>query len=187
MASLLVHTCCAPCATYTIDYWRKQGQEVSSYWFNPNVHPLSEHDLRLQTLIHFMRTLDLPLIVSPDYRMEDYFRAVVGHEALYDRCVHCYRLRLLEAATTARAHGFDAFTTTLLISPYQKQDLLLQTGMEIQERVGVRFLYADLRSGFAESRRMSRELNLYRQKYCGCLYSEVERFSRPHPSPTIKK
>ncbi len=187
MASLLVHTCCAPCATYTVDHWRKQGHEISGYWFNPNIHPLSEHDLRLQTLMDFMRTLDLPLIVSPDYRMEDYFRAVVGHEDRDNRCIHCYQLRLFQAATSAKARGFDAFTTTLLISPYQKHDLLLQTGLEMQERVRVRFLYTDLRSGFAESRRLARELNLYRQKYCGCLYSEVERFARPHPSPTIKQ
>jgi hypothetical protein len=176
MASVLVHCCCAPCATYTLKFWGEQQHELAAHWFNPNIHPFSEYQLRLQTLTDFLRTLELPLIASPGYAMEEYFRMVAGHEKKGDRCQYCYRLRLFDAASTAREKGFDAFTTTLLISPYQKHDVLKQVGEEVQGKVGVRFLYEDLRSGFQESRRMARELNLYRQKYCGCIYSEVERF-----------
>ncbi|MBI4334028.1 MAG: epoxyqueuosine reductase QueH [Chloroflexi bacterium] len=179
MASVLIHACCAPCATYTVEHFRKERHELAGYWFNPNIHPLSEHALRLQTLIDFARDVGMPLEMTPDYKIEDYFQAVAGHEGQEARCRYCYLLRLGQAAGFAREKGFDAFTTTLLISPYQKHDVLKQTGEEIQAKVGIRFLYEDLRPGYHESRKMARELNFYRQRYCGCIFSHAERFSFP--------
>lgn len=176
MASLLIHTCCAPCATYTVDHWREHRHQVSGYWFNPNIHPSIEHQLRLQTLMDWAQHWELPLVVSPSYGFEEYFRAVAGHESKDERCQYCYRIRLHNAANVAKEKGFDAFTTTLLISPYQNHEVLRQVGEELQGKAGIRFLYEDLRPGFGKSRTMAKEMNLYRQKYCGCLYSEAERF-----------
>jgi len=124
----------------------------------------------------YAHSVGLPLIVVPGYDMIYYFRAVVGHEG--ERCRDCFRLRLSRTAQAAGENGCDAFTTTLLISPYQKHELLKQVGEEVGREHGVHFYYEDLRPGFRESHRVSRELNLYHQKYCGCVYSEWERFGK---------
>jgi hypothetical protein len=176
MATLLIHTCCAPCATYTIEHWRKQRLEVTSLWYNPNIHPYQEHQRRLETLEAFAQTVELPLIKEPGYQMVDYLRAVVDREA--QRCAQCFRLRLSRTAQRARELGMDAFTTSLLISPYQNHDLLRQVGERVAREQKIRFLYQDLRPGYPRSRALSRELGLYRQQYCGCLYSEWEHFGR---------
>ncbi len=176
MASLLLHTCCAGCATYCVKYWRERGQEVTCFWYNPNIHPFTEHKQRLRALEDFAQAEGLPLIASEGYDVVNYFREVVGHES--ERCSDCFRLRLGMTATIARLKGFDAFTTTLLVSPYQNQQLLREVGEEVAEREGVGYLYEDLTPGYSESVRMSKELGLYRQKYCGCLYSEWERFGK---------
>jgi len=176
MPSLLLHTCCAPCATYCVKHWQQEGLEVTSFWYNPNIHPFTEHQRRLQTLQSLAQTTKFPLIVAEGYDVINYFRAVVGHEG--ERCRHCFRIRLSMAALIAKMKGFDAFTTTLLISPYQKHELLKQVGEEIAGKEGVNFLYEDLRQGYSGSRKMSQELALYRQRYCGCLYSEWERFGK---------
>jgi len=176
MASLLLHTCCAPCATYCVEHWKQAGQEVTAFWYNPNIHPFTEHRRRLESVQSFARASNLPLIISEDYDIIRYFRAVAGHER--ERCGDCFRIRLSMTALIARLKGYDAFTTTLLISPYQDHELLKKIGEEIAEKEGVDFLYADLRPGFRESHRMSKELDLYHQKYCGCLYSEWERFGK---------
>jgi len=119
--------------------------------------------------------MDLPLTISEGYDMIEYFRRVVGHEP--ERCQHCFRLRLSKTAETARQTNFSAFTTTLLISPHQKHDLLHKIGEELAEEKGIEFLYADLRKRYSDSRRMTKGLDLYRQQYCGCVYSEWERYA----------
>ena len=172
--SLLIHSCCAHCAAYTVDYWRGQGYEVSALWYNPNIHPYTEHQHRLEAMQSLAREINLPLIVSEGYDMPEYFRRVVGHET--ERCQYCFRLRLSRAAEVALQNGFDAFTTTLLISPHQKHELIRETGNEIAREKGVDFLYADLRKRYSDSRHMTKPLELYRQQYCGCTYSEWERF-----------
>ena len=172
---LLVHSCCAHCAAYTVDYWRKQGYEVSTLWYNPNIHPYTEHQHRLEAMKSLAQEMNLPLIIEDGYDIIAYFRQVVGHEA--ERCQYCFRLRLSKTAETARQKGFNVFTTTLLISPHQKHDLLREIGNELAKEKGVDFLYADLRKRYSDSRRMTKGLNLYRQQYCGCVYSEWERFA----------
>lgn len=176
MSSLLLHTCCAPCATYTVKYWQQRGLEVTSFWYNPNIHPFTEHQRRLETLQEFAIKTNLPLIVSQGYDVIEYFRKVAGHEE--DRCIDCFRLRLSVTALVARLKGFDSFTSTLFISPYQNQDLLKEIGESIALKEGVEFLCEDLTAGYRESIAISREIGLYRQKYCGCLYSEWERFGK---------
>ncbi|MFC1994613.1 epoxyqueuosine reductase QueH [Chloroflexota bacterium] len=176
MSNLLLHVCCGPCATYVVGRLREQGHKVTACWYNPNIHPCHEHQRRLEAMEALSQAVDLPLIVEPGYDLIAYFRAVVGHEA--DRCPHCYRLRLEAVATLARDRGFQAFTTTLLISPYQQHDVLRQVGEALAEENGVQFHYEDFRPGFRESHCLAGDLGLYRQPYCGCVYSEWERHAR---------
>ncbi|MBA7514705.1 Epoxyqueuosine reductase QueH [subsurface metagenome] len=173
--SVLVHCCCAHCAAYTVDYWRQQGYEVSALWYNPNIHPYMEHQHRLEAMQSLTQEVSLPLIITEGYDMIDYFRQVAENEP--QRCQHCFRLRLLKTAEAAYQRGFDAFTTSLLISPHQKHDLLREIGNEISREKGINFLYTDLRKRYSDSRHMTKGLNLYRQQYCGCIYSEWERYA----------
>jgi len=172
---LLIHSCCAHCAAYTVNYWREQGYEASALWYNPNIHPYTEHQHRLEAMQSLAKELRLSLIAASGYDIVDYFRGVVGHEP--ERCQHCFKLRLSKTAETAKKMGFGAFTTTLLISPQQKHELIKEIGNEVSGEKGVDFLYADLRKRYSDSRHMTKPLNLYRQQYCGCVYSEWERYA----------
>ncbi len=175
MKSVLIHCCCAHCAAYTVEYWRQQGYEASALWYNPNIHPYLEHQQRLESMESLAQEINLPMIVAEGYDMIEYFRRVAGHEA--DRCQYCYELRLAGTAETALENGFSAFTTTLLISPQQKHDIIRETGERIADEQGLEFLYADLRKHYSDSRHLTKPLNLYRQQYCGCVYSEWERYA----------
>jgi predicted adenine nucleotide alpha hydrolase (AANH) superfamily ATPase len=175
MKSVLIHVCCAHCAAYTVAYWRQQGYEVSALWYNPNIHPYLEHQQRLESTKNLAIEINLPLIIIEGYDMIEYFRRVAGHEA--ERCQYCFDLRLSKTAEAARQNGFSAFTTTLLISPHQKHDIIQETGHKIAEEHGPEFLYADLRKRYSDSRHLTKPLNLYRQQYCGCVYSEWERYA----------
>ena len=176
MKKVLLHCCCGPCAMYTVERLRAEGYEVTGFWYNPNIHPFTEHRSRLEAMRAAAAHLGLPLIVAEGYDIIDYFRAVVGHEG--ERCRDCFRLRLARTARAAREGGFDAFTTTLLISPYQDHERLQEVGNEAAAGEGVPFHYEDFRPGFRESHRLSRGLDLYHQKYCGCVYSEWERYGK---------
>ncbi len=174
--SVLVHCCCAHCTAYTVDYWRQQEYEVNALWYNPSIHPYMEHQHRLEAMESLAQEVNLPLIITEGYDVIDYFRQVVGHES--QRCQYCFRLRLLKTAETAYQRGFNAFTTSLLISPHRKHGLLQEIGNKISKEKGIDFLYADLRKRYSDSRRMTKGLNLYRQQYCGCIYSEWERYAK---------
>ena len=175
MELALIHCCCTHCAAYTVDYWRSQGYEVGALWYNPNIHPYMEHQQRLEAVRSYAGQADLPLIIADGYDIIEYFRRVVGDEA--QRCRHCFELRLSRTAETAYQKGFSAFTTTLLISPQQKHDIIREVGNKVAEISGASFLYADLRKRYSDSRHITRGLNLYRQQYCGCVYSEWERYA----------
>jgi predicted adenine nucleotide alpha hydrolase (AANH) superfamily ATPase len=175
MKRVLVHSCCAHCAAYTLEYWRQQGYETSAFWYNPNIHPYTEHQHRLEAMQSLAQAMSLPLIINEGYDIIEYFRQVVGHEA--ERCRYCFRLRLSKTAETAKAMGFDAFTTTLLISPQQKHDIIKETGHELAGEKGIDFFYADLRKRYSDSRHITKPMELYRQQYCGCVYSEWERYA----------
>jgi predicted adenine nucleotide alpha hydrolase (AANH) superfamily ATPase len=174
MKRLLIHSCCAHCAAYTIEHWRKEGYEVSALWYNPNIHPYTEHQLRLEAMQTLAENMNVPLIDTGGYDIVEYFRRVAGNET--ERCRHCFRLRLARTAEAAKEMGFDAFTTTLLISPHQKHDLLKEIGEELAEKE-VAFLYADLRKRYSDSRHITKPMELHRQQYCGCVYSEFERYA----------
>ena len=176
MKKILLHTCCGPCTAYTVKRLREHGFEVTGFWYNPNVHPFTEHRNRLEAMRALASAFELPLIVTEGYDVIDFLRAVVGHEG--ERCRDCFRLRLAKTAAVAKEKGFDAFTTTLLISPYQKHELLREVAEEAAREHGVEFYYEDFRPGYRESHNMSRELGLYHQKYCGCMYSEWEKYGK---------
>ncbi len=171
---LLLHCCCAHCAAYTVDYWRRQGYSVRGYWYNPNIHPYAEHQARLEAVESLAGQLDLPLVIADSYDVIEYYRRVAGDET--GRCRHCFRLRLSKTAMAAREMGVGAFTTSLLISPHQQHDLLGSVGREVAGETGLDFAYADLRKRYSDSRRITKSRELYRQQYCGCLYSEGERY-----------
>ena len=172
---LLMHICCGPCATFPAKTLRETGHEVHGFFYNPNIHPLAEHRLRLDSALKMLRRMDIPATARDEYDIEEYFRRVAFRES--ERCAACYHLRLDMAARAATRKGFDAFTTSLLVSPYQKHDLIREIGRSVGMEHAIEFYYEDFRPGWPQTRAMSREMELYRQKYCGCIYSEKERFA----------
>lgn len=175
---VLLHICCAPCSTFVIAHLRACGAQLSGYWYNPNIHPYSEHELRRESLARYVREVDLPVIWEADYDLPAFWRAIVGHERFRERCELCYGLRLSRAARVAAEQGFQWFSTTLLISPYQDIETIRSLGERIGQDHGVRFYYENLRRGYGERTRLAHEYRLYLQSYCGCLYSEWESLTR---------
>ncbi|MDH7478597.1 MAG: epoxyqueuosine reductase QueH [Syntrophomonadaceae bacterium] len=172
---LLVHICCGPCAAYPIPFLQQAGHRLRGYFYNPNVHPYQEHQKRAEGLRQLARALNLEVIWDKDYELEKYLRQVCFREE--QRCRLCYHLRLQKTARVARRGGFDGFTTTLLVSPRQKHELIKEAGEQAAAEAGVTFFYQDFRPGYKEAVARSRELNLYRQSYCGCLFSERDRYA----------
>jgi predicted adenine nucleotide alpha hydrolase (AANH) superfamily ATPase len=175
MKRVLIHVCCAHCAAYTAEYWRGQNYEVGGFWYNPNIHPYTEHQNRLEAMQQLAEKIKLPLIIAPEYDMVEFFRRAAGHEK--DRCAACFDMRLTKTALAARANCYDAFTTTLLISPHQKHELIKAVGNVTASAKQVEFLYTDLRKRYSDSRHITKPMDLYRQHYCGCIYSEWERYT----------
>jgi predicted adenine nucleotide alpha hydrolase (AANH) superfamily ATPase len=172
---VLVHACCAQCTAYTVEHWRAQGYDVTALWYNPNIHPFTEHNLRLEAMKNLSSNMNFSLVVVEGYDFKEYFRRVAGHEN--ERCSLCFELRLDKVAKEAKKLGIWAFTSSLLISPHQKHELARETGERIASTNGVDFLYADLRKRYSDSRHITKPMELYRQQYCGCIYSEYERYA----------
>ncbi len=170
----LLHICCAPCALMCIETLRGEGIDVSGLWYNPNIHPYQEYKARRDTLIQHAESIDMPLFVTDDYGLREFVRLV--YPDLEDRCPKCYDIRLDYAARYAHDNGFDSFSTSLLISPYQNHELIIKTAEEKANKYGVEFLYRDFRPYFREGQKRARELGYYMQKYCGCVFSEEERY-----------
>lgn len=174
---LLLHTCCGPCATYSTEHVAAEGFAPIMYYYNPNIHPYQEWERRKDSLKTFAELKEVPLLIEEEYDMPEFLQRVVFHEK--ERCRFCYEMRLVRTAEKARELGIKWFGTTLLISPYQKRDLLINTGEELAEKYGLRFYAGDLRPGFKKSQQLAKELGLYRQGYCGCIYSESDRYYKP--------
>jgi len=179
---LLLHVCCAPCATFTARHLGALGAIVTGYWYNPNIQPYSEHEKRRETLARYVETVGLPVRWEPGYDTVTFLRHVVGHEAFGERCALCYQLRLEGTARAAAQGGFDLFSTTLLISPYQNLEVIHTLGEALGQRYGVPFYFENLRKGFTEHHRLAQEHDLYQQRYCGCLYSEWESLDPTAPT-----
>lgn len=172
----LLHICCAPCANQCIEVLRGDGMEVTGFWYNPNIHPFTEYRARRNCLRDYAATIDLPLMEYSDYALRPFVRAVV--EDLNDRCGKCYEMRLFETARQAKEGGFDSFTSSLFISPYQNHDLMRETAQRAAAQYGVEFLYRDFRPYFKTGQEQARALGFYMQKYCGCVFSEEERYRK---------
>ena len=170
---LLLHICCAPCAAYPVPALRTWVPEITGFFFNPNVQPADEHARRLEALQRYAPVLALDFVVAAEAHADSWSAAVAGSGE--DRCRRCYELRLRATAREARRGGFDAFSTTLLYSIHQKHELIRAVAGEIARDEGVHFLYRDLREGWAQGGRTYRESGLYRQRFCGCLPSAIER------------
>ena len=176
---LLFHCCCAPCAFSPAESLRAEGVEPTLFWYNPNIHPSGEYAGRRDSLLAFAAAGNFPVLGTDSeggwYGLYGFFRGLGGETEAGKRCPACYRLRLERTAAQAAALGFDAFSTSLLISPYQNHDAIRETACRLADGYGVEFLYRDFRPMFRESQKRAREAGLYMQKYCGCIFSEADR------------
>jgi predicted adenine nucleotide alpha hydrolase (AANH) superfamily ATPase len=177
---LLLHTCCAPCSIQCVKALADEGVSPDLFWFNPNIHPYTEYRSRRDALRQFALDKKLPLVAEDEYGLRAFLKGVeaIDGNSSSGRCGFCYRLRLEKTSRLAVGKGYDAFSTTLLISPYQNHDLIRQTGEELAESSGGKLLYRDFRPLFREGQRQAREASYYMQKYCGCIFSEEERYLR---------
>ena len=173
---ILLHVCCGPCSIYPAKYLREQGHDFTGYFFNPNIHPYREFVHRLDTLKNFAQRTDMKLIIDASYPLEDFLRQALS--APDGRCRACYEIRLRQAARFAKEKKFDCFSTTLLVSPYQKHDIIIEIAEKIADEEQIPFYYADYRTGWQEGVKISREMELYRQPYCGCIFSEKDRYHK---------
>ncbi len=179
---LLLHICCGPCASAVIPWWRSEHAEVVGFFRNPNIHPLLEYRRRLTGARDVAKTTATPLIEDDIYDPEAWFAQAAGAgggragDAADSRCARCIGERLERTAARAVSEGCGAFSTTLSISPWQDHEAIRAGGEEAARLHKVEFVYEDLRRLYPESRRLSREWGVYRQKYCGCLVSEWERY-----------
>jgi len=147
---------------------------VYGLFYNPNIHPYLEYRRRLDALTSYADQEGLTIIGEDAYSLDLFLRQVVFREE--QRCRYCYRLRLSHAARIAKKGGFDAFTTTLFYSRYQKHDLIREIAEDVAVTHGISFFYRDFREGWSEGVRVSKEIGMYRQPYCGCIYSERDRY-----------
>jgi len=173
---LLMHICCGPCTIFPLKELRTQGHEVVGAFYNPNIHPYQEYQRRRQTLSDYAEKSFLQIICPDDYLMEEFLRQVAFKEK--ERCDYCLMDRLKYTAWLAHTEKYDGFTTTLLYSKHQKHDKIREIGESLSKQLGVAFYYQDFRVGWDEGIKISKELGMYRQNYCGCIYSEKERFCK---------
>jgi epoxyqueuosine reductase len=169
--------CCAPCSVYPVSALQEDHMELEGLFFNPNIHPIDEFLRRKENVERFTGEKGIPLTVMEDFRQNEW-EAFAGEAD--QRCRMCYAVRFEQAAKIAKERGFDAFSTSLLVSPYQKHDLIRELGEKLGKKYGVPFYYRDFRPGFRQGQQQAREMGLYRQKFCGCIISYNE-------SPHTKK
>ncbi|MBW2965924.1 epoxyqueuosine reductase QueH [Candidatus Woesearchaeota archaeon] len=172
MKKLLLHVCCAPCSTHVIEVLNKE-YDLILFFYNPNVEPINEYELRLKAAENYAKEKEIPIIVG-DYDNIEFHNAVKGHENDAEggeRCKICFKFRLEKAAQIAKEEEFDLFTTTLSVSPYKNVEIINKIGKEVGGDI---FLESDFKkqNGYKHSLELSKEHNLYRQHYCGCLYSK---------------
>ena len=183
--SLLLHSCCAPCSSYVIEYL-SAFFAITVFYYNPNLHPQEEYEKRVAEQMRFIQEFPAKhpvTFLKGDFEPERFYQAVKGYEQEEEgggRCFLCYRLRLLETAKMARSLGADYFTTTLSISPHKNAQVLNEIGRELAEEYGAAYLFSDFKkkNGYRRSCQLSQEYGLYRQDYCGCVYSRQEAEAR---------
>ncbi len=182
---LLMHTCCAPCSVYCIESLRDEGIEPVLYWYNPNIHPYMEYKARRDTLKKYANSIGISAVFEEEYGLKEFCKNTINK--LEDRCTtYCYRVRLEQTVKYAKQNGFDAFASTLFVSPYQKHEELKLICEELAKKYNIKFLYRDFRIGFRNGQAKARELGLYMQKYCGCIFSEEERYLKQIEKDKLK-
>ncbi len=180
--SLLLHSCCAPCSSYCLEVLSQYFQ-VTVFYYNPNIYPPEEYTMRVEEQERFIREFPAkyPIrFVEGTYDTNKFYEMAKGMEQLKEggeRCFACYELRLRESAEYAKENGFDFFTTTLSISPLKNAEKLNEIGKKLEEEYGVNYLYSDFKkqNGYKRSTEISNEYEMYRQYYCGCVYSKKQR------------
>ena len=170
----LLHVCCAPCANQCIEVLQGDGFAVTGYWYNPNIHPFTEYRARRNCLREYAQAIGMPLLERDDYGLRPFVREVA--EDIGGRCVKCYEMRLFDTARMAAEKGFDSFTSSLFISPYQNHELMKEVAQRAADTYEIEFLYRDFREVFKAGQAYAREHEFYMQKYCGCVFSEEERY-----------
>jgi predicted adenine nucleotide alpha hydrolase (AANH) superfamily ATPase len=171
---VLLHVCCANCAIYPIKSIREKGLSVMGFFYRHNIHPYTECLRRQEALQSYAEQINLKVIYQEGYDPEGFIQNVVFRES--ERCNYCYHDRLRSTALLAKRGKFDYFSTTLLYSKHQKHELIRSMGESIGKSAGIEFLYQDFREGWKEGIKCSKQMGLYRQQYCGCIYSEKERY-----------
>lgn len=171
---VLLHICCANCAIYPVKVLREQNYRVTGLFFNHNIHPYQEFRQRLDAVRDYATRVALEMVYQSDYLMVEFLAQVAQDPR--QRCGYCYRSRLEETARTAAEYGYDGFSTSLLYSRYQQHDTIRSQGEDLSREYQVPFIYQDFRTGWREGIDASRAMGLYRQQYCGCIYSEMDRY-----------
>ena len=174
-SDVFLHCCCAPCSISCVESLRNEGIEPCLFWYNPNIHLFAEYKARRDCLTEFAKTEKVKLIMHDEYGLNSFLDVVYPKKE--NRCKICYRMRLEETAQTAAKEGYGSFSTTLLISPYQNHEAIVKIGEEVASIYNISFLYRDFRSLFREGQTAARAKSFYMQKYCGCIFSEEERYS----------
>ena len=177
MTKLLIHACCGPCAIYPVDQLRQEGNRLMGYFYPHNIHPYSECLRREDTLRAYAGKIDLEIIYPDAYDLKAFLQKVAFREL--DRCTICYHERMQATAFMAKRGRFDGFTSTLLYSKFQNHDLIRSIGESVGRAQDIPFVYRDFRKGWKVGIQTSKTLGMYRQQYCGCIYSEAERFYKP--------
>lgn len=177
---LLLHACCGPCSSYVVEYLSNYF-DITIYYYNPNTYPEYEFNRRLDELNKFINSFnDKIKVVEENYNPIEFYNSIKGLEHLGEksrRCYNCYKLRMNKAALYAKENNFDYFTTTLSISPYKNANWINEIGSKLENKIGIKYLYSDFKKkdGYKRSLELSKEYGLYRQEYCGCVYSKQER------------
>ena len=175
---ILLHCCCAPCAIYPVKVLKEKGYEVILYWDNFNIHPLMEYIRRLDTIIQYSKDEDLKLEAHISYELEKFIKATCENTTYKVRCVPCYKERLKNTILKAKELNINIFTSTLFVSPYQDYTLMQKIAKELAKEYDIKFLDIDFREGFRWAHNVARERGYYMQPYCGCIYSEAERYNK---------
>ena len=172
---LLMHVCCAPCSVYCIETLRKEGIEPDLYWYNPNIHPYTEYKQWRDCVKQYAEKMGVNAIIEDEYGLDDFCKEAV--KDLDARCTnYCYPVRLRKTFEYAKENGYNAVTTSLLYSIYQKHNYIKLLCEKLSKEYGIDFLYRDFRIGFWEGHTKAKEEGLYMQKYCGCIFSEEDRY-----------
>ncbi|WP_456431864.1 epoxyqueuosine reductase QueH [Thermosulfuriphilus sp.] len=174
--TILLHVCCGPCSFFPTKILREEGLEPVAFFYNPNIHPFREFKNRLKAMKEMAERLSLELLAEKNYGLKDYLHRVAFQED--NRCLICYRMRLETTARKVRELGLWGFSTTLLYSRYQQHNLIRRVAEDLAYRYNVRFVYRDFRQGWPEGQKRAREWGIYLQSYCGCIFSEQERYDK---------